>query len=309
MAAPDRHFRGAVALSDSPKTVRLCGQAVVRSRSGLSPVSRRSMSVSSSAASSSRKTRSGQDCPRSHLETACGVTPMRRATSPCVSPRARRIDAMRRPSRSRSIIQRRVSPCSGNTDSVVPSYSGTGRIECVPARDNGLSGAAVIAAGPEQDETPPASRLCSRKADEAGCLCLICRFPFVGIRRPCRNSAEKRTRTRLSVVIMRLRGKAPPERCVTDHAPKRTDQPRQPVRRGSEHPKFTELIIKNSASFQLVFSPVCGRYHPALPDCAYSIPYLSRYVNKPVVVLCFFVFSKINRYPLTNPLICDIVIL
>ena len=49
-----------------------CGRPILRHPSR--PVNSLSMLVSSSSANSSRRTRSGQESPRSHLETACGVS-------------------------------------------------------------------------------------------------------------------------------------------------------------------------------------------------------------------------------------------
>lgn len=72
-----------------------CGRSILRHPSR--PVNSLSMLVSSSSANSSRRTRSGQESPRSHLETACGVTPIRAATRFCVSPCRRRPSAMRIP--------------------------------------------------------------------------------------------------------------------------------------------------------------------------------------------------------------------
>ena len=68
-------------------------------------------------------------------------------------------------------------------------------------------------------------------------------------------------------------------------------QPRQPVRRGIQHPNFTELVIYNSASFLSVLIRRFGRALP--PRRAWTqisrfrdgviIAYFSGVVNQPVV--------------------------
>ena len=73
-------------------------------------------------------------------------------------------------------------------------------------------------------------------------------------------------------------------------------QPRQPVRRGIQHPNFTELVIYNSASFLSVLLRRFGRALP--PRRAWTqisrfrdgviIAYFDAVVNQPVVYFRFF---------------------
>ena len=69
------------------------------------------------------------------------------------------------------------------------------------------------------------------------------------------------------MILIRMNGMM---RCGSANRVRKGHQPRQPVRRGIQHPKFTELDINNSASFLSVLPPASGR---ALPSVGFGLKF------------------------------------